>query len=77
VNASLPSTLLLEKHFWDGRRAQVVRVGSDVLARVYTASGKVYLEHPFSDIGEATTTILEWNGDGWPQPQAQQALPEM
>jgi hypothetical protein len=66
VNAPVHDLLLLEKHFWDGRKAQVVKLDSDVVARVFTSSGKVYLEHSYADAGEATTTILEWNGDGYP-----------
>lgn len=60
------STVLLEKCFSDGRRAQVLHLDGKVLARVFAASGRLYIEHSYDDIGEATTTILEWDGEGWP-----------
>jgi hypothetical protein len=66
MNPQLAETLILEKHFWDGRRAQVIKIGGDVLARVFTSTGRPYLEVPYSDICEATTTIFEWDGNGWP-----------
>jgi hypothetical protein len=58
--------LLLEKHFWDGRRAQVLRSDGATVVRVFTASGRVYLEQTFRDATEATTAVIEWDGNGAP-----------
>jgi len=64
MTAPASNTLLLERHFWDGRRAQVVRCNGAVLVRVFAANGRVYLEHAFDDVAEATTAVLEWDGNG-------------
>jgi hypothetical protein len=66
-----PEPIFIERYFGDGRRAEVVTVEGRVLARVYASSGRLYLEHEYESIGEATTTVMLWNGDGWPLSEQQ------
>ncbi len=66
-----PEPILIERYFGDGRRAEVVSIGDRILARVYAASGRLYLEHDFDNLAEATTTLMLWNGDGWPLSERQ------
>ena len=61
-----PNGILIERLFGDGRRAEAVELDGHFYARVYTATGRLYLEHEYADVGEATTTLTFWNGEGYP-----------
>lgn len=71
MTARRPEPVFIERYFGDGRRAEVVEVDGRIFARVYTATGRIYLEHDYENIGEATTTVMLWNGDGWPLSEKQ------
>jgi len=62
-------SVLLERHFEDGRLVEVVDLGDRALVRVRAPSGRVYSERTFSSPEEAAAAITLWDGAGEPQPR--------
>jgi hypothetical protein len=65
-------TVPLDRHFADGRRAEVVVVAGGAFVRVYAPSGRLYIEKPFDSIAEATVALTLWDGLGEPHFQTMQ-----
>lgn len=42
----------------------MLRSAGGILVRVFAANGRVYLESAFDGVTEATTAVLEWDGQG-------------
>jgi hypothetical protein len=65
VNESAIDRVTIERRFPDGRLAEVLDLGFTAFVRVHAASGKVYIEQRYGNIGEAIAAITDWNGEGY------------
>lgn len=75
MDESRANDIMIERHFADGRRVEVIETAVGAVARVYASSGRLYLETPFDGVGQATAAITLWDGDGEPRARSPRREP--
>jgi hypothetical protein len=66
MDAKSLEELIYSRRLPDGRRIEVRSVAGEVVARVYSANGRLSASHICGSGGAAIEAVLHWDGTGYP-----------